>query len=180
MKKSFIIILFTILLSQTSFTHAQSTCGKWGFKYWNNIDADEFSWFKNKAGGVTVKGESLYSGTVGVMIALYDKEGDEIFRFDRKSKTLLDKYVDYTWAFDVPGSILEKSRTASFSQSKYECISFLSEKETKRRKKRKTIYNNCIIDKMPENPDWEIRKAVQDSCDEIADDPSVYQSWKYQ
>ncbi len=57
-----------------------------------------------------------------------------------------------------------------------------SEKESKKKKKAKKIYNACILDKgsdvdMTVNT---IRRAVEETCKEISEDPSFYQSWKYE
>ena len=56
-----------------------------------------------------------------------------------------------------------------------------SEKESKNKKKAKKIYNACILDK-GSDVDMTvstIRKTVEETCEAIAEDPSWWQSWKY-
>ena len=54
--------------------------------------------------------------------------------------------------------------------------------ESKNEKKVKTIYNACILDKSSD-VDMKvptIRRAVEETCEEISEDPSFLESWKYE
>ena len=41
------------------------------------------------------------------------------------------------------------------------------------------IYQNCIIDLMPENPSKIEENAIEGKCIRIANNPSRWQKWKY-
>jgi hypothetical protein len=49
-------------------------------------------------------------------------------------------------------------------------------------KKAKTIYNACILDKSSDvdMTVTTIRRAVEETCEEISEDPSFFESWKYE
>ena len=49
-------------------------------------------------------------------------------------------------------------------------------------KKAKTIYNACILDKSSDVDMTfpSIRRAVEETCEEISEDPSFLESWKYE
>jgi hypothetical protein len=44
---------------------------------------------------------------------------------------------------------------------------------------RAEVYRNCIVDKMAGVTEETAQNFVKQSCNEIADDPSLYQRWKY-
>ena len=50
------------------------------------------------------------------------------------------------------------------------------------KKKYDRIYNACLLDKGPD-VDMQVnalRKAVEETCEAISEDPSFYESWKYE
>ena len=106
---------------------------------------------------------------------LYDADENIIFEAEDMMIDGIPKPIVYK----VGSSIVNKTKTGSSVMSELICARYNTDKEQKAKNKENRIYNNCLLDKTPENASASIRSAAKKACKAISKDPSLFQSMKY-
>lgn len=172
---------------------ASEACGRWGppETFDPPLAPSDWSWRKLEGREsilVTFRNESEWPVS-GVIVDLIDPLHDleNKYQFDvREGFDNLPVFADQEHDFTFkPTASHFKRTTARLRLGRAVCEASLAEVKAQkeleeiRRRQWTELFNNCLIDKMVGISEKTTQRAIQGICYEIAENPSVYQRWKY-
>lgn len=161
-------------------------CKEYGRTSFQPLNTEDYS-FKRKDGRILLTTSKSQSRQSIFKLTVYDAQDNKLGSYTNKGPTLgitkKSLYPDKDFYIDVPADVYKKIKTGSVAIRKVICKETATEAEIQQKKddneRWSRIYNNCYIDKMPDNADRDMKRSVEYICREIADDPSFFESMKY-
>ena len=163
-------------------------CKEYGrSSYFEPLDNDDYSFTRTDNSKILITTSKTHSSQSILKLTAYDALNNTLGSYTNRGPTLgitkQNLFAKQKFYIEVPANVYDYIKTGSVAIKKVICKETATEEELQQRKddgeKWSRIYNNCYIDKMPDNADRDMKRSVEYICGEIADDPSFFESMKY-